>query len=323
MLAFRPVEVEMLRHTTLRNILRCVFVLAALSLLLVAPVAHAGGRADWKTTTLKARSDNDAWNVEVTFYLTKAPDVALVPMKFEFLPTAYYERSMMDGDKLVERKVPLSGQREIIETADVGFLDPSSGQTQKRTRFSFKVTRAHGFSAGEYTCTIRDVRNGQTVGSPTHLTFEGQNEVIDRRTITFVGDDGKKKQMKKIDKDGEVKDDKAKPEEKPAAEEKSSDTGSADKSGEDEAPVGEGAPVRHKEGAAGTDPWSQKGEGSPAAEGEGSDPAGEIKEKPGGCGCRTAGARDARSDGEEGSLALAAGLGLVAMRRRRARPRAA
>jgi MYXO-CTERM domain-containing protein len=287
--------------------------LFALAALLFAVVALAAGRVQWKSTTLKPRSDNDAWSVEVTFFLNKAPDVALVPMKFEFLPTAYYERSMVDGDKIVDRKVPLVGQREIIESADVGFLDPSNGQIQKRTRFSFKLTRAHGFEAGEYTCTIRDGRNGQIVGTPMRLIFDGENEVIDRRTISFVGDDGKKKQMKKVDKHGEIKDERkpagADTPEKPAGDDKkaASEDGSEGASGSEGDTGDPDYQVPKSEGAAGKDPWAE------GAKSEDEDPPGEIKQKPGGCGCR-----GARSGGAGAALeALAVGALLVHRRRRR------
>ena len=115
-------------------------------------------------------------------------------MKFEFQPVAYYERAMLDGDKLVERTVPLQHQQSLIETVDVGFLDPGTAKVQSRTKFSFKVTRAHDYAAGEYKVTIFDVRNNRKIGAPTRIKLLGENEVIDRRSITFSG---KKKEKKK------------------------------------------------------------------------------------------------------------------------------
>src|SRR5204862_8043651 len=124
-----------------------------------------------------------------------------VPMKFEFQPTAYYARDMTDGDKLVAHTVPLTDRQSLIESVDVGFLDSGSGKIEGRTRFTFHVTRAHGYEAGEYKVTIRDTRNGQTVGAPTTLKFQGENEVVDRRAMVFSGDKKKKEEPKKVDSD--------------------------------------------------------------------------------------------------------------------------
>jgi MYXO-CTERM domain-containing protein len=158
----------------------------------VQPVA-AAGRVKWKSTTLEER-DNKSWQVEVELYLTKAPDTAHMPVKFEFDPVAYYERSMVDGkDQPVERVVPLTGRQALIESVDIGFMDPGTGKIEKRTRFSFKVTRAHGYEAGEYRVTIRDGRSGAVIGTPTTLKFKGENEIIDRRAIVFTGESKKKK----------------------------------------------------------------------------------------------------------------------------------
>lgn len=158
-------------------------------------LAMAAGRVSWKATTVKERTDNGSWRLDIEIVMPKAPDVASVPMKFEFQPVAYYERSLNDGnDKPQERTVPLTNQQALIESVDVGFMDPGSGQIQTRTKFSFKVTRAHGYEAGEYKVTIRDTRNGQVVGVPSTLRFQGENEVIDRRSMVFQPSDRKKKE---------------------------------------------------------------------------------------------------------------------------------
>jgi hypothetical protein len=108
---------------------------------------------------------------------------------------------MVDGDKLIERTVPLEHRQALIESVDVGFLDSGSGKIEKRTRFTFKVTRAHGYEAGEYKVTIKDSRNGQTVGGATTLKFDGENEIIDRRAMVFTGE----KKKKPADKPAEEK----------------------------------------------------------------------------------------------------------------------
>ena len=174
---------------------RVIFSLLMSALVLATALpAAAAGRVIWKSTSVDERTDNSSWRVDLEMHLPSAPDVPHVPMKFEFTPIAFYERSLADGqDKPQERTVPLTGQQTIIESVDVGFLDSGSGVTQSRTRFSMKLTRAHGFEAGEYKTIIRDSRNGQQVGSTQTLKLKGENEVIDRRSMVFQPSDRKKK----------------------------------------------------------------------------------------------------------------------------------
>ncbi len=260
--------------------------LQLLLLLLLTSPALAAGRLEWKSKTMKERDDK-SWRVEVAIYLPRAPDVAHVPMKFEFMPEVYYERSMMDGDKLVERKVPLDNRQALIESVDVGFLDSGSGIIEKRTRFSFKVTRAHGYEAGEYKITVRDTRNGQVIGQPTTLIFDGENEIIDRRAMVFTGKEKKKDDKPKADADKpkeEAAEEKAAEESEPAAEE-----------------------------AAASEDSAEATEDAEAADDD-EDLDGEIKEKPGGCGCRIEDTRNA--SGAPLVLGLALVAGLFARRRR-------
>jgi len=270
------------RHLVRRLVALAWLVAASLAV----TAAFAVGRVQWKSTTVKETS-NKAWNIEVAIYLNGAPDVPTIPMKFEFEPITYFERAMLDGDKLVERKVPLEGRQALIENVDVGFLDAGSGKIEKRTKFTFKVTRAHGYDAGEYMVKIRDSRNGQQVGNVTKLTFDGENEVIDRRSIVFTGEKKKKKQAKEGEGSGESKDEKK--DEKSAGGESGSSESKAEQ------------PPDEKSEASGGE--------SAAGEGQASDEPAPIKEKPGGCGCRTPGARaPAGSLGLLAAAALALGL---------------
>jgi MYXO-CTERM domain-containing protein len=217
--------------------------------LLFAGSALAAGRIEWKSKTFKERSDK-SWLLEFAIYLPKAPDVAYVGMKFEFEPTVYFERALVDGhDGPVERKVPLSDRQPLIETVDVGFMDNATTKIESRTRMSFKIKRDLGYEAGEYKVTVRDTRNGQTVGSPQNITFDGENEIIDRRAMVFSGEKKKK------------------PEEKKADDQKKADDSSAEKSDD-----------------------STKGGDDKAGDDEGSDNSGHdepppVEKKSGGCGC--------------------------------------
>lgn len=282
--------------------------LTALLLSFAVP-AYAAGRVEWASRTLKEREDSQSWRVEIKIFLSKAPSVAHMPMKFEFTPVVYYERSRVDGDtkegKLIERRVPLEHRQALIESVDVGFLDPASGQTQSRTKFSFKVTRAHGFEAGEYDVKIRDA-NGGLVGQPVRLVFEGNNPVIDRRTMSFVKDDeGKtvktKKQMKQVNRDGDIKDDDA-----PDSESGGTGTFSGVEEEEEEKP----APAAAK---AGSEPATD--DSAPGDENAGGPEP--IREKPGGCGCRTT-----RPAGP-GSGAFVMLVAVALLRRRERQPAAA
>jgi MYXO-CTERM domain-containing protein len=273
----------MFRALSMRMVRGWLLTAWVLAFTLTATWASAVGRVEWKTKNIKELSDGKAWRVEITIYLPKAPDTAHMPMKFEFDPVSYFERAMMDGDKLVERKVPLHGRQSLIESVDVGFLDAGSGKIENRTKFSFKVTRAHGYEAGEYRVTIRDGRSGNVVGTPTLVTFAGENEIIDRRSIVFTGGEGKKKKKKPAEEEGE----------------------------------GEGKEGGKSEGEEGAEPTaaanSMEGdEPSPDDEGAGDAPE-PVEEKSGGCGCRVA-APD-REGYSAGLLALAA-LALAFARRR-------
>ncbi len=170
-----------------------LFALISVIGVLVSSPALAGGRVIWKKTTLKEHTKKEAWYLELEVHLPRAPDVGQKGMKFEFTQTAEFERSLVDGrEGPQERTIPLTNQQALIESQLVGFMDPGSGQIQKRTRFSFKVTRAHGYRAGTYKVKIKDSDTGAVIGVPTTLTFKGENPVVDRRSIVFTGSEKKK-----------------------------------------------------------------------------------------------------------------------------------
>lgn len=261
-----------------------------LSVLLLTATALAVGRVQWKSTSVKER-DDDSWKLELAIYLPKPPDTAHLPVKFEFEPTAYYERAMIEGDKLVERTVPLTDRMPIIESVDVGFLDPGTGKIQTRTKFAFRITRAHGFEAGEYRVSIVDSRSGRKIGAPVTLKLKGENETIDRRPMVFSGE---KKKKKKDDADSKPEQTSSEPTQKidldaeEPAEEGSSSGSSADSSSGDQ--------------------YDRLAE---------DDEPGTIEEKPGGCGCRAAGQTAPNALGLAASLLL----GGVLLTRRRRGPR--
>jgi hypothetical protein len=167
--------------------------LIALLGLSVSSPAFAAGRVVWKTTTVTEHTKKEAWYLELEIYLPRAPDVGQKGMKFEFTQVAEFERSLVDGrDGPQERTIPLSNQQALIESQLVGFMDAGSGTIQSRTKFSFKVTRAHGYRAGEYKVKIKDSDTGNLIGTESKLIFKGENPVVDRRSIVFTGTEKKK-----------------------------------------------------------------------------------------------------------------------------------
>ncbi len=155
--------------------------------------ASAASRVVWKKTKLK--EEDKSWKIAFEVHLDRAPDVALVPFRLNFTAKTYFERALVDGQKgPVVRQIALDNQQAIIESVDVGFMDPASGKTANRTRFSFVVNRERGFEAGQYEVKVTDARSGKDLGGTTTLTLEGDNEIIDRRSVVF--DDSKPKKKK-------------------------------------------------------------------------------------------------------------------------------
>lgn len=163
---------------------RRVALAAALFLSLLAEPAAAANRVVWKQTKIKEA--DKSWKIALEVHLDRAPDVAHMPVRFSFTAQSYFERALVDGRKEpVTRRLPLEHQQPIIEGVDIGFLDPGTGKTAKRTRFSFHVTRDRGFEAGTYEVKVTDARTDRDLGGKTILTLEGDNEVIDRRSMVF------------------------------------------------------------------------------------------------------------------------------------------
>jgi hypothetical protein len=256
---------------------------SALLLLLSTALAFAAGRIEWANKTLKPRSDNVSWNVEITIFMPNAPDVPSVPTKFIFQQTVRYERSILDGDKHVEIKQPVEGVQPIVESVDVGFLDPLSGKIQKRTKFTFKLHRDHGFECGEYKVTVRDARNDTMIGQPTTLIFGGQNEEVDRRSVVFTGEPKKKKKDAAKTAEGTQKVDLNEPDEKSSEGAKADHDKPATATNPNELPPEEGNPVKDEE----------------------------LKKKPGGCGCSVPG----QSRGLGWGWLIASSLLLIGRRR--------
>jgi hypothetical protein len=205
------------RTHTLLTLARLLFV-AALALVGLPRAAYALGSVKAEKTTLE--EVDGRWKLKMTIDHGSVPDIAFVPMLFSFEQTMHYERALTEAspDKPELIKKSLVNQQPINESMDVGFGD-GSGKTFKGTKFDFVIRRDRGFEAGEYKLTIKKADGGQTMGQPIRLVLNGENPVIDRRPISFVGDkagkDGKAKSADKP-KDGADKPKKDEPSEESA-----------------------------------------------------------------------------------------------------------
>lgn len=269
-----------------------VFALAFLgAFALLIGTAFAAGSITYAKKEIQEA--NGGWHLMMTIVYGGKPNTPHVPMRFTFTPTAIYENYLDDahGDRPQKRIIPLVGQMPLNESVDVDFAD-SRGKMFDRTRFDFTVSRAHNFSAGEYSVTVHRA-DGGAVGTAQTIRFQGDNPVIDRRAISFVGSSKKDK-----DKDKD----------------KAAAAGDSPAGAADAKPAGEG----DKAATPAADTTGTPSE-KPAAE-PGNDPAALEKVEPSskGCGCRTVGrnGRDSTGPGALGLIGLA-GLAFCRLRRRR------
>ncbi|MBL9025093.1 MAG: hypothetical protein JNL21_23045 [Myxococcales bacterium] len=233
---------------TLPRFLSFALALVALALAFFPRAALAAGTVKAEKTTLTEADGR--WRLKLNIDYGSVPDLAYVPMIFDFEPVTYYERALTDEspEKPVLNKKPLQNMKHINESMEVGFSD-GTGKSFKVTKFDFAIRRDRGFEAGEYKLIVKLSDSGKQLGQPIRLILEGDNPVVDRRAISFVGE--------------KADDKKGKPKSKHA---EGPDTAKADGASEPEpGPVSDGTP-------------------EPAAE-----PPAPVEPKQGGCGCEVPG----------------------------------
>ena len=166
------------------------FILAALvtlATLLVPSFAFAGGSVIAKSTQLDEADGK--WKLELTIDLGSVPDIEIVPMNFVFTPTAYDEFACDEQHpKPFHNLKPLVNQSPITVPQDVSFAD-TMGKVHKNTKMPFSLHRDDRFEAGEYTLEVQ--KDGKTIGGKMSITLKGENRVVDRRPMTFAGDNRK------------------------------------------------------------------------------------------------------------------------------------
>ncbi len=262
--------------------------LAAVTLATIAGVALAAGTFHLRNTSINEVSGG--WHVYCDITMPRAPATPHVPMRFLFTKTMVYERALVDNssDPVINRQA-LQNQTPSVESLDVDFSDPR-GKIFNRTRFDFSLTRTRGYEAGEYKVQLR-TSDGLDIGGPTTLVLNGDNPVVDRRTVTF---NAKDKTIKKVDTgiDGGTQ----------VAKNDSDDNSSAAPANTDVTPTGSAAPFIPSEAYQKT-------------------PEEEQREHPKGCGCSVPGA----GFPSLAWLAAPLGIGLAVgvRRRRRTAPRGA
>lgn len=171
-----------------------VAVAFALGLVTAASTAHAFGTFRLKKTTVEEADGRWKFDVEVDYGST--PHLGHIPFDFIFVQKTYYEYSITDTDaQPVQRRKPMHNQPPQREQMDIAFAD-ARGDLWRKTKFSFSLRRDRGFSAGEYSLTVKRSSDGQTLGRPMNITLNGQNELIDRRAIVFSGEKKKPAETK-------------------------------------------------------------------------------------------------------------------------------
>jgi hypothetical protein len=256
--------------------------------LLVSGAAMAGG-GSFKLTSPSVSEVSGGWHVYCTVALPRAPDIAHPTLKFLFTKTAVFERDLVDNSpKPVTNRQALVGQNPSVESLEVDFSN-ASGKIFNVTHFDFSLTRTRGYEAGEYKVQVR-TSDGADIGSPTTLTLNGDNPVVDRRAMTF---DAKNPGMKKV---GGAVDGGA------AAPAKVDDSVAAAPNNGEVAPAGSAPPFLS------SDAFKTQPE--------------ELHEHPKGCGCDVPGLdAGGLSAGARGLLMLCTGLGLSAIGWRKRRTR--
>jgi MYXO-CTERM domain-containing protein len=254
---------------------------ALFAVVLFAARAHAAGSFKLKSTTVG--EVGGSWHVFVKVELPRAPVTAHVPMKFLFTKEAVFERDLVDGhgDTPVTNQMVLTNQTPNVESLDVDFAD-GSGKIFKGTNFDFSLARERGYEAGVYKVEVRTT-DGINIGSGQRLTLNGDNPVVDRRSITFAANP-KSKKIPTLGLDA----------------------------GANGAPPQEDTPTQTTE-------VSPSGSAAPFIPNDAyqKTPEEEVKTRPAGCGCVTAGASSGSGVAGLGGLGLALLVATGAARRRR------
>lgn len=230
---------------------------AALALLLAPRTASAFGTVKVEGGTTLKEVDG-RWKLKLVVDYGSMPDINFVPTHFSFQMQTLYERSLTDegGEKPVITKKSLQNQQPIIESMDIGFSD-GTGKTFKVTKFNFVIRRDRGFEAGEYSLQLKRADDGANIGQKIRVILEGDNPIVDRRSISFVGGkEPKKDEKKEAPKEAAPSDEAGAP---------SGEAAPSDAAPSDAAPVDAPPPVEPKQGGCGCRVAGEPSEGAGSA----------------------------------------------------------
>ena len=169
------------------------FFMMLLTALLVALPSSAFAKGTVRAEKAAVDEVEETWKFVFIVNNGTVPDMQFIPVLITFEPVVLFERSLTDesGDKPVLNRKQLQNQKTIDVSTDIGFSDGT--KMHKETRFRISLTRAKGFEAGEYVMVIKKSDGGEQLGAKVRITLNGENKAIDRRSITFVGEDPNKK----------------------------------------------------------------------------------------------------------------------------------
>jgi hypothetical protein len=134
------------------------------------------------TNLIWIENSQNSWPVALRVGLDPPANPPEMFLRFEFVRVSETERALIDGDQLISRRIRIEQVQPLVESLVVSFVDPATQRVLPETTVNLVLLRAHGFSAGEYQVTVRNA-NAQPLAEPVTLRFEGNNPVIDRRSM--------------------------------------------------------------------------------------------------------------------------------------------
>ena len=168
---------------------------ASAAIACVSTVALAGNGVVKLRNNDAQEAAGGTWRLFMTFALAAPPSMPHVPMKFVFTEQVRFERTLVDGsDEPQMHRVPVAKESPIVELVDVGFGD-ARGKVFKDSRYDLLINRERGFEAGEWKLQVKD-GDGREIGGALNLVLKGDNDVVDRRSMTFTAKEPNKKKSR-------------------------------------------------------------------------------------------------------------------------------
>ena len=144
--------------------------------------AHAAGT--FRLTPDVVEERDGGWRIKAFIDVRKPPSMMDVTMRFVFLKTVVFERTIVErGKEPVLTRKPLPDPVKGVVALEVHFAD-ARGTVHPRANYEFDVKRSREFfEAGEYMVSLSGPDGD--VGTPQKLVLNGNNEPVNRAPITF------------------------------------------------------------------------------------------------------------------------------------------